>query len=132
MPSLIPISTPTVAPISTPTLPPPTQKPTHTQELILTSTIEPEPTIKPISIIVNNEEIKEKIKIFKKASNTFFRDKAEEELEELIDLFGYETPLFSNLLETGDETPLYPLIFTFAGCLTLLLFFIINKKIKGS
>lgn len=56
----------------------------------------------------------------------------EEELEDLVDLFEYGTPLYGALLPTGDNIPLYSIIFTIMGFLSILLFFIVNKKIKGN
>lgn len=44
-----------------------------------------------------------------------FQFRSEEELEELIDLFGYGTPLYGGLLGTGDETPAYPYVFAGIG-----------------
>ena len=35
----------------------------------------------------------------------------EEELEELLDLFDYGTPLWGALLKTGQDTPVYPIVF---------------------
>ena len=35
----------------------------------------------------------------------------EEDLEELVELFDYDTPLWGGLLGTGDETPVYPFVF---------------------
>ena len=52
----------------------------------------------------------------------------EEELEELIDLFDYGTPLWGGLLGTGDETPTYPYVFGGAGALALLALLLIGRK----
>ena len=45
----------------------------------------------------------------------------EEELEELVELNGYNTPLWGELLGTGDITPLYPFIFAGLGLIALLI-----------
>ena len=49
-----------------------------------------------------------------------FEEMSDEELEELFDMFSYGLPLYG-ILQTGDETPLYPFIFGSAGILALLL-----------
>ena len=54
---------------------------------------------------------------------------SEEELEELIELFDYDTPLFG-MMGTGDETPLYPFIFGGAGALALVAVLVLGKKRK--
>ena len=48
-----------------------------------------------------------------------FEDKTESELEELFDLFDYDTPLWG-MLGTGDETPVWPYAFGGAGALALV------------
>ena len=57
-----------------------------------------------------------------------YKDMTVEELEELVDLLDYETPLYGELLKTGDEIPLYPFIFAGVGML-ILLFAIFRKRI---
>ena len=49
-----------------------------------------------------------------------FRKLREEELDELLDLFEYETPLWGGLLGTGDETPVWPYAFAGAGLLAVI------------
>ena len=56
---------------------------------------------------------------------------SEEDMEDLLDLFGYDTPLFGELLGTGDITPLYPFIFGGVGGLaliTLVVLLVVGKK----
>lgn len=48
-----------------------------------------------------------------------FEDKTESELEEMFDLFDYDTPLWG-MLGTGDETPVWPYAFGGAGALALI------------
>lgn len=50
-----------------------------------------------------------------------FTELTDEQLEELIDLFDYNTPQWGGLLPTGDETPLYPYIFGGIGAAALVL-----------
>jgi len=57
-----------------------------------------------------------------------FEERSEEELEELFDLFGYGTPLWGQLLGTGDETPIYPYIFGGVGVLAVALLLILTGK----
>ncbi len=55
------------------------------------------------------------------------------ELEEVVDLFGYNTPLWGQLLGTGDETPIYPYVFGGVGVLAVIaLVFFGRKRKKGS
>jgi hypothetical protein len=93
----------------------------------VTPTIEPTPTPKPTL----PPETKEKIRTFVQnnpptKSKPNFSKYTEEELEDLMDLFDYETPLYGGLLQTGDETPIYP--FVFAGIGIILLVIVITKK----
>ena len=46
-------------------------------------------------------------------------DRTEAEMEELFDLFDYDTPLWG-ILGTGDETPVWPYAFGGAGALALI------------
>ena len=59
-----------------------------------------------------------------------FEGKSDEEFEELFDLFGYGTPLFGQLLGTGDYTPLYPFIFGGIGALAVILLLVLGRKKK--
>ena len=55
----------------------------------------------------------------------------EPELEELLDLFDYGTPLWGRPLKTGDEMPLYPIVFGGIGLtalVALIILMVINKK----
>lgn len=52
----------------------------------------------------------------------------EEGLEELLDLFDYGTPLFGELLQTGDETPMYPYIFGGIGALAILILLVAGRR----
>ena len=57
--------------------------------------------------------------------------KTEEELEGLIELFDYDTPLWGGLLQTGDETPLYAYIFGgvgIAAAIALGVLIVIQRK----
>ena len=51
-----------------------------------------------------------------------------EELEDLIDLFGYDTPLWGGLLGTGDETPVWPFAFAGAGLLAVIALLATGKR----
>jgi len=57
-----------------------------------------------------------------------FEALTEQELEELFDLFGYGTPLWGELRDTGDETPAWPFAFAGAGLMALLAVLFIGKK----
>lgn len=59
-----------------------------------------------------------------------FEIESEEELEELLDLFGYGTPLFGGLLGTGDETPVYPYVFGGVGALAVIALVVLGLKRK--
>ncbi len=62
-----------------------------------------------------------------------YEDLSEGELEETVDLFGYNTPLWGQLLGTGDETPIYPYIFGGVGVVAVIaLVFFGRKRKKGS
>ena len=51
----------------------------------------------------------------------------EMELEDLIDLFDYGTPLFG-LLGTGDELPVYPFFFGGIGIAALIALAVVSRK----
>ena len=55
---------------------------------------------------------------------------SEEELEGLLDMFDYGTPLYG-MLGTGDETPLYPFVFGGVGLLALALLMALKKRKKA-
>lgn len=52
----------------------------------------------------------------------------EEELEGLLELFDYGTPMWSGLLGTGDDLPAYPFIFGGIGALALLALLLGRKR----
>ena len=49
------------------------------------------------------------------------------EIEELFDIFGYETPLYG-MFNTGDEVPINIILFGIIGIIFLILAFTIRKK----
>ena len=55
---------------------------------------------------------------------------SEESLENLIFLLDYGTPLWGGLLGTGDETPMYPYIFSAIGAAALIALLVLNRKKK--
>jgi hypothetical protein len=57
-----------------------------------------------------------------------FRKLREEELDELLDLFEYETPLWGGLLGTGDDTPVWPYAFAGAGVLALAALAVLDRR----
>ena len=60
-----------------------------------------------------------------------FEENTEEELEDLTDLFDYDTPLFGNLLGTGQEdAPITPYIIAGVGALALVLAIIVGGVAK--
>ena len=58
-----------------------------------------------------------------------FEEMADEELEELFDLFGYGTPLYG-MLGTGDQIPVWVWICAGAGVLALIAFIATGRKKK--
>lgn len=59
-----------------------------------------------------------------------FKEMNSGELEETVDLFGYNTPLWGGLLGTGDETPIYPYIFGGVGVVAVIAAVIFGRKRK--
>ena len=58
----------------------------------------------------------------------------EEELEDLLELYDYGTPLWGRPLKTGDEVPIYPIVFGGIGAaalIALVILLVINKKRGG-
>ena len=55
----------------------------------------------------------------------------DEQMEALLDLFGYRAPRAGELLNTGDEIPPLKYAFTGAGALALMLFLILGRKRKN-
>jgi hypothetical protein len=97
--------TPTPSPIITP-------KPTPT----------PKPTLPPETI----QEIIESLPDIPFPRSPILLNYTDEELEELIDIWGYNSPLYG-MLQTGDEIPLYiPIVILIGfGCIIV---YIISKK----
>lgn len=63
-----------------------------------------------------------------------FDDLNVEDLEDLVELFDYDTPLWGRPLKTGDELPLYPIVFGGIGgaaLIALIVLIVVNKKRKG-
>jgi len=54
----------------------------------------------------------------------------EEGLEELIDLFDYDVPLWGGLLGTGFELPAYPFVFGGIGLAAIILLIVFGRKKK--
>lgn len=90
----------------------------------ITPTLTPAPTLTP--------EEKERIKKYiitnrdKDSRLQQYRNMTEEELENIIDLFDYQVPLYGDLLATGDNLPIYP--FIFGGISILILLYVIFHK----
>ena len=64
-----------------------------------------------------------------------FEAENEEELEEYLELFDYGTPLFGELLGTGDDTPIYPFIFGGVGgaaLIALIVLLVLGNRKKGT
>ena len=59
-----------------------------------------------------------------------FEELSEENLEQLLDLYDYNTPLFGGLLGTGDKMPIYPFIFGGIGVAAVLLLIIFGRRRK--
>ena len=60
-----------------------------------------------------------------------FDEFTEEELEDLLDLFDYDTPLFGRPLGTGDEIPVYPFVFAGIGLVAVLVLVLGRKRGKN-
>ena len=58
-------------------------------------------------------------------------EKTEEELEELLDLFDYDTPLWGGLLGTGDDLPIYPFVFGAIGAFAVILLVVTGRRRRG-
>ena len=50
----------------------------------------------------------------------------EAEIEDLMDIFDYNTPLYG-MLETGDETPLYIIILILIGLACFLIYLVLKR-----
>ena len=83
---------------------------------------------------ITNTRLPDKTKKKEKKKPTKSKPKygkrTEEEMEELIDLFDYMTPLWGGLLGTGDETPVYPYVFGGVGLAALLAVLLGRKRKK--
>ena len=60
-----------------------------------------------------------------------FEGMTEEEMEEYLDMLDYGTPLWGQLLGTGDETPVYPYVFGGVGVVAILALVLFGRKKKG-
>ncbi len=58
-----------------------------------------------------------------------FEDKSDEELEELFDIFGYNTPLYG-ILGTGDQIPVWVWVCVGIGIAAIILFIVLGRKKK--
>ena len=52
----------------------------------------------------------------------------EEQLEDLVEMDDYQTPLWGDLLQTGDDLPLYPFVFGGLGVLSLLALLVLDLR----
>jgi len=59
-----------------------------------------------------------------------FRNFTEKEIDDLLDILDYGTPLWGTLLGTGDETPIYPYVFGGVGALALVALAVFGRKRK--
>ena len=93
-------------------LPTPTPKPTPT----------PIPTLSPeiIAQIISN--LPEPV-----PNGPNFSQYTDEELEELFNFWGYDTPLYG-MLQTGDEIPIEIILIGLIGILCLIVYFILRKR----
>lgn len=67
-----------------------------------------------------------------KKEPTKFEKLTVEELDELTDLFDYDTPLWGTLLGTGDETPVWPYAFAGIGALALIALLAMNRRRRAA
>jgi hypothetical protein len=138
---------PTKRPTPTPTIVPETAtpKPTKTPgleieieledtpvpkvpEISLTAEPTPSPTPKPTLPPEIIQEIIESLPDTPTPKGPDFSQYTEEELEELLDIWGYETPLYGALLPTGDEIPIWVWGAGGIGSLSALLALFLKKK----
>ena len=54
----------------------------------------------------------------------------EEEVDEFTDILDYGTPLWGQLLGTGDETPIYPFVFGGIGVVAIIALVFFGRKRK--
>ncbi len=60
-----------------------------------------------------------------------FEGMTEEEMDDFIDMLDYGTPLWGQLLGTGDETPVYPYVFGGVGVVAIVALVLFGRKKKG-
>ena len=60
-----------------------------------------------------------------------FEEMTEEEMDEYMDILDYGTPLWGQLLGTGDETPVYPYVFAGVGGAAIIALLVFGRKKKG-
>ena len=122
-PTATPTLTPTKAPTPTPTEVPKTAtpKPTKTPSPTPEPTSTPKPTLPPKVIQKIIENLPEPV-----PNKPDFSQYTEEELEELFDMWGYETPLYG-IFQTGDEVPIEIIFAGLIGILCLILYFVLKK-----
>jgi len=130
---LIPSLKPTeIIPTETPTISPaPTRTPKPTELIIIVDlpTFTPTPTATPTPRPTVPPEVIEEIIINPPppvSNRPDFSQYTDEELEELFDFWGYQTPLYG-IFQTGDEIPIGIIIAGLAGLLCLILYFILRK-----
>ena len=58
------------------------------------------------------------------------KSRTQEQLEDLVDVLDYDTPLYGGLLGTGDRTPIYPFIFAGVGAAALIILLVFGRKRK--
>ena len=59
-----------------------------------------------------------------------FKSMTEEEVDEFTDILDYGTPLWGQLLGTGDETPIYPFVFGGIGVVAIIALVFFGRKRK--
>jgi len=122
---IIPTETPTISP--TPTR---TPKPTELIIIVDLPTYTPKPTATPTPRPTIPPEIIEEIIINPPppvSNRPDFSQFTDEELEELFDFWGYQTPLYG-IFQTGDEIPIEIIFTGITGILCLILYAILKKR----
>lgn len=104
---------------------------TEVLELTEEPTIVPTPTPRPTLSLERIEEIMEQVRELPEIKvggpRPHFENLTEEELEELLDLFDYQVPLYGDLLQTGDEVPPYVYVSMFFAVIFLVVSMYIKK-----
>lgn len=148
-PTIVPTITPTITSTINPTDTPtptestPTPRPTKTPgleieetpsipeepEISLTAKPTPSPTPKPTPTPIPPEIIEEIIESLPDPvpNRPDFSQFTDEELEELFDMWGYETPLYG-IFQTGDEIPVEIYLFGLIGLCALIIAILLRKK----